>query len=105
MERGRVERNAFENQRTREKKKVKKVYKMKSENVDKNYLIVGCIDEMIKLKLIDENNDEFKVKGFNWKKRYLTDKDKDKICFWTETDNSEIRIKKLKESEFNEFKN
>ena len=66
---------------------------------DKNYLIVGCIDEMIKVRLIDANDDEFKVKGCNEKKKVLNDKDK--ICFWVETDNSEIRIKELKESELN----
>ena len=60
----------------------------------KNYVIVECLDELIKIKLIDSNEEsEFKAKGYHEKK--LTASEKEKRCFWVETNNYKLRIKRL----------
>ena len=64
---------------------------------NKDYVITDCLDELIKIKLIDNDKNktenEFKAKGFREKKINISEKDKKH--FWIEKDNNSLRIKKL----------
>ena len=68
---------------------------------NKDYIITECLDELIKIKLMDKKieDKEFKVNGFHEKKMNLFEKEK--ISFWVETDNYNIRIKKLVDNDKN----
>jgi hypothetical protein len=60
----------------------------------KNYVITECLDELIKIKLIESNEEsEFKAKGYHEKK--LSAAEKEKKCFWIDTNNYKLRIKRL----------
>ena len=63
---------------------------------NKNYVITECLDELIKIKLIEPKEEtEFKAKGYHEKK--LTLAEKEKKCFWIETNYYKLRIKRLYE--------
>ena len=64
----------------------------------KDYVITNFIDEYIKIKIIDNNEDnknkkQFKVKGFHEKPVNISEKEKKSL--WVETDKYNLRIKKL----------
>ena len=60
----------------------------------KNYVITECLDELIKIKLIESNEEsEFKAKGYHEKK--LSPAEKEKKCFWIDTNNYKLRIRRL----------
>ena len=65
---------------------------------NKLYKVTNCLEELIKVKLIEnkneeENDKEFKVKNLN--KKNMDIYDKEKISFWIETDDYRLKIKKL----------
>jgi len=74
---------------------------------NKDYIVTNCLDEMIRVKLIEKNkNRDDKDDLSEWdditrnkklKKRKMTIFEKEKISFWIETDNYKLRIKKLAE--------
>ena len=67
---------------------------------NKEYVITDCLDELLRIKLIDNNEKkDFKVKGFNEKKKSIYEKEK--TCFWIETDSYNLRIKQLFETNYN----
>ena len=67
---------------------------------NKEYIITDCLDELIKIKLIENNTEnEFKVKGYHEIKN--NNIQKEKKSFWIETDYYNLRIKKLYENEYN----
>ena len=60
----------------------------------KNYVIKECLDELIKIKLIESNKEsELKAKGYHEKK--LSAAEKEKKCFWIDTNNYKLRIRRL----------
>ena len=60
----------------------------------KNYIITECLDELIKIKLIESNEEsEFKAKGYHEKK--LNAAEKEKKCFWIDTNNYKLKIRRL----------
>ena len=64
----------------------------------KEYEIINVLDEMIRVKLVEKNDlkeweDIWKDKKTNKKK--MTISEKEKIKFWVETDNYQLRIKNL----------
>ena len=65
---------------------------------NKDYVITDCLDELIKIKLIESSKQTqkelgIKAKGFHEKK--LNYSEKEKISMWVETDSYNLRIKKL----------
>ena len=74
---------------------------------NKEYVVTNCLDEMIRVKLIEKNkNKDDKDDLSEWddinrskklKKRKMTIFEKEKISFWIEKDNYKLRIKKLAE--------
>ena len=66
---------------------------------NKEYIITECLDEMIKGKLVENNSNELddisREKKLAKKKKDIYEKEK--ISFWIETDNYQLRIKTLKE--------
>ena len=70
-------------------------------------IVTNCLDELIKIKLIedkkeDESDKEFKVKDMNKKKKDIYEKEKN--TFWVETDDYRLRIKGLVNTNFNNIK-
>ena len=68
---------------------------------NKDYIITDCLDELIKIKLIEIDKQTQKelgieAKGFHEKKLNISEKEK--ISKWIETDSYNLRIKKLLES-------
>ena len=64
----------------------------------KEYVVINVLDEMIRVKLVEKNDlkeweDIWKDKKTNKKK--MTISEKEKIKFWVETDNYQLRIKNL----------
>ena len=76
---------------------------------NKEYVVTNCLDEMIRVKLIEKNKNNDKddkddlsewddiTRNKKLKKRKMTIFEKEKISFWIETDNYKLRIKKLAE--------
>ena len=76
---------------------------------NKEYIVTNCLDEMIRVKLIEKNKNNDKddkddlsewddiTRNKKLKKRKMTIFEKEKISFWIETDNYKLRIKKLEE--------
>ena len=69
---------------------------------NKEYIVTNCLDEMIRVKLIEKNNDKDGLGDWDdisrnkkLKKRKMTIYEKEKISFWIETDNYKLKIKKL----------
>ena len=60
----------------------------------KNYIITECLDELIKIKIMESNEEsELKAKGYHEKK--LSPAEKEKKCFWIDTNNYKLRIRRL----------
>ena len=65
---------------------------------NKEYVVINCLDEMIRVKLVENNNtkeweDITLDKKTNKKKMTLSEKEK--IKFWIETDNYQLKVKSL----------
>ena len=58
---------------------------------NKNYKVTDYLDELIKIKLIEEGNKKDNQNG----NKNMSIYDKEKKSFWVETDNYKLRIKKL----------
>jgi len=65
---------------------------------NKNYKVTGYLDELIKIKLIED--DDKKDNNYGNKSKY-TNYEKEKSSFWIETDNYNLRIKKLDTNNLN----
>ena len=66
--------------------------------------VTNCLDELIKIKLIEdkkneENDREFKVNDMNKKKKDIYEREKN--TFWVETDDYRLKIKNLVKDYFN----
>ena len=65
---------------------------------NKEYVVTNCLDEMIKVKLIEKkSNNEWdeinRSSKINKKKKSIYDREK--ISFWIDTDNYKLKVKKL----------
>ena len=65
---------------------------------DKEYVVINCLDEMIRVKLVEKNKEkEWEDITLDKKtnKKKMTISEKEKIKFWIETDNYQLKIKSL----------
>ena len=65
---------------------------------NKKYEVIEALDEIIKIKEIKGIKDNkdliFKVKGFKYKNKNGSNKEKEKECFWIEKDNYKLKLYK-----------
>ncbi len=65
---------------------------------DKEYVVINCLDEMIRVKAVEKNKEkEWEDITLDKKtnKKKMTISEKEKIKFWIETDHYQLKIKSL----------